>query len=76
MAKRKQLITHGEARCRSKRKYVSERIAKIRAEVVTAERGVQLYAYKCPHCSGWHHTRRKPPVKRRNVADDFEVLTA
>jgi hypothetical protein len=59
MPKRK-LKSLPEIRCMMKRAYVSPRIAEIKADELTAQRGVKLWAYQCPHCKKWHHTSSKP----------------
>lgn len=60
-----------EAKCVSKTRYVSKRIASIRAGQLSEKRGTALFVYRCPHCKDWHLTRRPPPD---NALDDFEVV--
>lgn len=65
------IASASEAKCVSKTRYVSKRIANIRAGQIRAKRGIALYVYHCPHCKDWRLTRRPQPD---NVLDDFEVV--
>jgi len=77
--------TKSEHKCTGKVKYASERIASLRADQLTAQRGVKLYPYRCPVCNRWHHTQQRPAKGYRRLEivdrtpaiaalDDFEVL--
>jgi len=45
---------------RNKVRYVSERIANVRADELTARTGTMLWVYRCPDCKSWHHTSLRP----------------
>ena len=70
MSKRKplHLLSTSERNCRAKGQYVSERVAKIYAERIGAQRDVRLSVYHCPHCKKWHLTSLPQAI------DDFEVV--
>lgn len=71
MSKKKVSVSKSHFACVAKTRYVSERIANIRAQQVGKARGVKLWSYKCPECKGWHLTKQS---RARNVVDDFEVI--
>lgn len=48
----------GKAICALKIQYPDERRAR-RAVAKQADKGRDRYAYKCPHCDGWHLTKIK-----------------
>jgi len=71
MSKKKVPVSKAHFNCVAKTRYVSERIARIRARQVGKRRNIELWAYKCPECKGWHLTKR---WQNRPVADEFEVI--
>lgn len=72
MSKKQLQTSKQHFNCVAKTRYVSERIAEIRAQQVGKRRGIRLWSYKCPECKGWHLTKRQQVS--RNVADEFEVI--
>ncbi|MCG3134212.1 MAG: hypothetical protein HMLKMBBP_01504 [Planctomycetes bacterium] len=54
---RREFDPERQARCLSKVRYESARIARKRAEA----RGLPLYHYRCPHCGFWHLTKKRVP---------------
>ena len=54
---RREFNPEKQARCYSKARYESARIAVKRA----AARGVPLFHYRCPDCGFWHLTKKRGP---------------
>ncbi len=56
-----QVRLHEWARsCLSKVRYRSHDIASKRARMIAHKRRTKLYVYCCPHCCGFHLTKRAP----------------
>lgn len=49
--------TIAECKCSWKRRFESERIARVRAAEAEAVAGQPIYVYRCPICKGWHLTK-------------------
>lgn len=63
--------------CLSKIRYPDEAVARA-ATAHHLEHGsseaVELWVHRCPHCRGWHTTKRPQPGEASVVADDpFKV---
>lgn len=54
-------VTQSKRNCMNKVRYESERIANIRAAEMTIRFSKEppQRAYRCPHCKGWHLTKRQ-----------------
>lgn len=46
------------ADCSSKRRYLSPQEAEKNAKVARRKRNERLRVYRCPHCAGWHLTKK------------------
>lgn len=54
---RRHITSIAQAKCSWKRRFESERIAKIRAAEAEPQAGCRLHVYRCPVCKGWHLTK-------------------
>ena len=46
------------ADCDSKRRYVTPQEAERSAKTARRKRDEKLRVYRCPHCQGWHLTKK------------------
>lgn len=56
---RKKRGSAGHRQCGRKLRYPDEITAVLKAQRISAEKGIDLFVYHCDICGGWHLTKRR-----------------